>query len=317
MTDGVDRARTGGGDRRGVGHANEAAPDRARTGDGDGRGVGHANEAAADRAGAAGDRHGVGSANGANGVADSVSLLEVEGVTVTFGGHVALDEVSLGIDAGMVTGLIGPNGAGKTTLVNAITGMVAARAGTVRLAGDDISGLTTHQRARAGLGRTFQRMELFGSLTVRENVRVAADIRNRWTWRRRGRRDVNAEADRVIEMLGLAAVADQLAGVIPTGRARLVELARALMIRPRALLLDEPAAGQDDADTDAFVGILADLAAEGMAVLLVEHDMGLVMRACQRIHVLDLGALIASGSPTEVQRDPAVVSAYLGPGAAA
>ena len=230
-------------------------------------------------------------------------MLDVSGVTVRFGGHVALDDVRLTAAPGEVTGLIGPNGAGKTTLFNVITGLQAPQRGRVRLDGDDVTGIAPYRRARRGLARTFQRLELFGLLTVRENVELAASVRGR----RPGR-----SADEALALVGLTAMGEVRADELPTGKARLVELARALATGPRVLLLDEPASGQDDAETEAFRDVLLTVAAEGIAVVLVEHDVHLVMRTCARVHVLDFGRVLAAGTAAEVQADQAVLDAYLG-----
>jgi branched-chain amino acid transport system ATP-binding protein len=212
-----------------------------------------------------------------------------------------------------VTGLIGPNGAGKTTLFNVVCGLQRPEAGQVVLDGRDITHAAPHRRARHGLARTFQRLELFTSLTVWDNVRVGGDIRHRWSGRgwRRGS-DSAAEADAMIELSGLEAIAEREVSEIPTGQARVVELARALMTRPTALLLDEPAAGQTEAETVAFGALLRRLAADGLAICLVEHDMSLVMDVCETVHVLDYGRTIAVGPPGQVRADPAVIEAYLG-----
>jgi branched-chain amino acid transport system ATP-binding protein len=241
-----------------------------------------------------------------------VSLLEVQDVTVRFGGHTALSSVSLQVEAGRITGLIGPNGAGKTTMFNVITGLQVPTKGKVVLDGDDIGGRLPYKRARLGMARTFQRLELFGQLTVRENIQVAAGLRKQWGRRGSTLEGQTASVDELIERVGLTSVADVRADSLPTGQGRLVELARALAIRPRLLLLDEPASGQDEEETKAFAALLRSLAGEGMAILLVEHDMDLVMQVCSHIFVLDFGQLMASGGPAEVRADPKVQAAYLG-----
>ncbi len=246
-------------------------------------------------------------------------LLALDEVTVRFGANQVLTDVDLVVPAGDVVGLIGPNGAGKTTLFNVVTGLQRPTRGRVRVDGVDISRLDTHHRARRGIGRTFQRLELFGDLTVRDNVRVAGEIRNRWRLLGLGggRVDVDREAERLLDLLGLRAVADVDAGEVPTGTARLVELGRALIAGPRLVLLDEPASGQTEPETEAFGVLLRRLVDdEGVTVLLVEHDMNLVMEVCDHVHVLDFGQVIAHGSPDEVRADGRVLAAYLGaPGA--
>lgn len=233
-----------------------------------------------------------------------MTALEVREVTVSFGGRHALEDVSFQIEAGTVTGLIGPNGAGKTTLFNVVCGLLPPGRGRVLLGGVDVTRLAPFKRARQGLARTFQRLEPFGLLTVRENVRLAADVARR--------SDPDAVAAGLLDRLGVTDLADVRADRLPTGQARRVELARALATKPKVLLLDEPASGQDEEETAAFAIVLREVAATGVAVLLVEHDVPLVMSVCSTIHVLDLGRLLASGTPAEVQRDAAVLTAYLG-----
>ncbi|MFE3293161.1 ABC transporter ATP-binding protein [Rhodococcus sp. NPDC059234] len=239
-----------------------------------------------------------------------IPLLETRGITVRFGGHTAVKDASIAIERGVVTGLIGPNGAGKTTLFNTVTGLQKPTEGTVFIDGVDVTGKAPYKRARMGLARTFQRLELFLSLSVRDNLRVAGDIHR--TASRRHRKDLEAETDRLLELTGLADVAGKDVSDIPTGRARVVEVARALMTDPRVLLLDEPASGQTEQETEDFAEMLVRLAADGLGICLVEHDLPLVMKVCSRIHVLDYGALIASGTPEQVQGDPAVIAAYIG-----
>jgi branched-chain amino acid transport system ATP-binding protein len=239
-----------------------------------------------------------------------MALLEVEQLSVSFGGVKALHLVDLDVAAAQATGLIGPNGAGKTTLFNAICGLQAIGDGRVLLDGQDISGVAAHRRARLGVARTFQRLEVFGSMSTRDNIRVAADVRRRWA----GKAGPSPEArtEELLDRVGLRAVADDRVDALPTGLARLVEVGRALAGEPQVLLLDEPSSGLSEEETDSFAELLEELTAEGLAVLLVEHDVELVMRVCARIHVLDFGQMIAVGTPAEVQRDSKVQAAYLG-----
>jgi len=242
--------------------------------------------------------------------------LEVRGVSVNFGGLAALADVSLDVPEGSITGLIGPNGAGKTTLFDVITGMRRPSHGRVIFNGHDMKGVSPYRRSRLGLGRTFQRLELFGTLTVRENVRVAASIGRRGL-RRRGGAEQHSESveevtDRLLATVHLEDVAGARADTLPTGTGRLVELARALAIYPTMLLLDEPASGQNPEETARFAGILKSLSADGLAILLVEHDMELVMSVCDTVYVLVHGSILTSGTPGDIQRDSAVAQAYLG-----
>src|ERR1700744_1462192 len=201
-------------------------------------------------------------------------VLEVSEVCVAFGGAQVLTNVSLHVAEGGVTGLIGPNGAGKTTLFNVVSGLLAPKSGRVMIDGHDVTSAGPPRRARRGLARTYQRLELFTSLTVRDNIQVAGEIRN--TWGRRGRINVVAQTDQVIELVGLDDVADREVSELPTGRARVVEVARALMTQPKILLLDEPASGQTEQETEAFGRLLGQLVEErDLAIFLVENDVGL------------------------------------------
>jgi len=229
--------------------------------------------------------------------------LEVANVSVHFGGVAALIDVSLRAEAGAVTGLIGPNGAGKTTLFNVITGLQRPDRGIVRLGGTDVTRMGTHRRARRGLARTFQRLELFSTLSAADNVRVGLEAHGR------------ARADAAVGLLERVGVGDDAAAPVsslPTGSARLVELARALSTDPKVLLLDEPCSGLDDRETETLGRLLISLAGEGRAVVLVEHDTDLVLRVCETVHVLDFGQVIAAGRPEAIRGDPVVQEAYLG-----
>ncbi|MDW8808272.1 ABC transporter ATP-binding protein [Streptomyces scabiei] len=232
-------------------------------------------------------------------------LLRAEEITVSFGGRRALDGVTLTAEAGRVTGLIGPNGAGKSTLFDVVCGLRRPRAGRIRLDGRDITREGPARRARRGMSRTFQHLELFGRLSVRDNLLVAAELGPQ-------RRHAARTVDAVLDRLGLTGVAADPADALPTGLARLVEVGRALVLDPRVLLLDEPAAGQDTEETLRFAALLRSLADEGRAVLLVEHDMSLVMSVCDEVYVLDLGSVVAGGPPARVQQDRTVLAAYLG-----
>jgi branched-chain amino acid transport system ATP-binding protein len=240
---------------------------------------------------------------------DGPPLLEVDGVTVRFGGVTAVDDAHFSVQPGTITGLIGPNGAGKTTLFNVITGLQAPTAGRVRLGGNDITDLGTHARARRGIARTFQRLEAFGSLSVRDNVLVAAEIHGRWASRAPKAAGV---VDELINRVGITKWMHAQADSVPTGTARLLELARALAINPQIMLLDEPSSGLDEEETDAFAVLLRDLIGEGRSILIVEHDMDLVMGVCDYLHVLDFGRIIASGVPDEIRENERVQDAYLG-----
>jgi branched-chain amino acid transport system permease protein len=239
-----------------------------------------------------------------------MALLEVHHVSISFGGLQALNDVSLDVNTGHVTGLIGPNGAGKTTLFNIVTGLLAPNAGRVQLDARDITRARPHQRARLGIGRTFQRLETFGTLSARENVLVAAEMRR--SWARDRSTSPAVVTDEIMARVGLESVADERVDRLPTGTARLVELGRALATQPRVLLLDEPSAGLNESETATLGTLLREVAGSGLAVLLVEHDMAFVMGTCEQIQVLDFGRIISVGTPAEVQADESVRAAYLG-----
>lgn len=238
------------------------------------------------------------------------ALLEVSDVTVRFGGVTAVCRAELTADAGQVTGLIGPNGAGKTTLFNVLSGLQDPASGRVLFDGADVTTKPPHRRAKSGMARTFQRLEAFGSLSVFDNVRVAVETHSGWRLRPRA---VAAKAEQLVERVRLHRFLHHQADSIPTGATRLLELARALAIEPKLLLLDEPSSGLDEDETDDFGTLLRELATEGRGILMVEHDMDLVMTACDRIHVLDFGKVIASGTPEQIRNDQRVQEAYLGP----
>ena len=244
-------------------------------------------------------------------------LLSVTDLTVRHGGLVALDHVSMDVTEGSIVGLIGPNGAGKTTFIDALSGFTATVDGRVLLDGHRIDGLSPHLRARLGLVRTFQSLELFEDLTVTENLFTALDRPSAWSLfvdavrpRRRDDRDVTE----VLELLGIADAASRRPGELSNGQRHLAALGRALVARPRLLLLDEPAAGLDPSETSALNDVLRTLPGRGTTVLLVEHDMAVVLEVCDRVDVIDFGGLIASGTPAEIRADERVIAAYLGDG---
>ena len=237
-----------------------------------------------------------------------------------FGGHVAVNDVSLTAPVGRITGLIGPNGAGKTTLFNVASGLVRPAVGTLRLHGADMSALDPAARARHGLGRTFQKMELFDSLTARENVSLGREAASagRRPWRHlaetsKEQRSRGEAAEQAMELAGMAQLADRPVAVLSTGQRRLIELARCLAGQFDVLLLDEPSSGLDGVETERFGQILTRVVAErGVGILLVEHDMALVMTICDYVHVLDFGTKIFEGTTADVSSSEEVRAAYLG-----
>ena len=240
---------------------------------------------------------------------DPDNLLTVDGVSVRFGGVQAVSAATITARKGQVTGLIGPNGAGKTTTFNIITGLEAPSEGKIYLSGRDVSSLPPYKRARLGLARTFQRLEVFGTLSAYENVLAAAEFRRSWS---KDGSDPREVTESILDRVGIRHVAQERVDALPTGLARLVELGRGLATKPNVLLLDEPGSGLDITESEALGDLLLELAEGGMAVLIVEHDVELVMRVCARIHVLDFGRIICVGTPREVQADVAVQAAYLG-----
>jgi ABC-type branched-subunit amino acid transport system ATPase component len=242
-------------------------------------------------------------------------VLTVDHVTVRFAGVTAADDVSLQVPARQIVGLIGANGAGKTTLIDAIGGFVP-HAGGITLNGQSLHRLAPHRRARCGLARTWQSVELFGDLTVRENLLLAAETPSRFSalidLAHPSRTFTDQDPDSILDALGLGSVADTPPAELSLGQRKLINLARALASRPRILLLDEPAAGLSHTDTRGLGAVLRTLADKSIGILLVEHDIAWVLELCDVIYVLDFGHVIAQGPPSAIRKDPAVLTAYLG-----
>jgi branched-chain amino acid transport system ATP-binding protein len=248
-------------------------------------------------------------------------MLDVSGITQIFGGVTALEDVSFFINKGEITGVIGPNGAGKTTLFNIISGIYSQTAGRVSLNNADVSGLPPEKLARLGMVRTFQNIELFGGMTVWENVMVGLHTRSkcgllacslRMPWSRSEEKRIRAGAEKWMEFTGITDLADQTAANLPFGKGRLLEIARALAVEPEIILMDEPAAGLNSQETLGLARLIQRIRDLGITVVLVEHDMELVMDICDRIVVLNLGRKLAEGTPREIQENHEVIAAYLG-----
>jgi branched-chain amino acid transport system ATP-binding protein len=250
-----------------------------------------------------------------------MTVLEAENLGVSFGGLRALEGVSFRVQAGEIFAIIGPNGAGKTTLFNIVSGLYVPMAGRVRLMGDDVTGFEPHVLARRGLSRTFQNLQIFFRMTPAENVMVGRHLHERrnvlahlFTLPSVLRQDraTREKAEELLAFVGLKDLADRPAGELPYGALKRLEIARALATEPKVLLLDEPAAGCNPVETEEVDAVIRRIAAQGIAVVLVEHDMRLVMQISSRIHVLDQGRTLAEGTASDVRANPAVIAVYLG-----
>jgi ABC-type branched-subunit amino acid transport system ATPase component len=250
-------------------------------------------------------------------------MLRLEGITKVFGGLIALEEVSFSVEDGTITGIIGPNGAGKTTLFNIVSGIYPQKSGNVYLGGKNISRFAPEKLARLGLVRTFQNVELFGQMTVLENVMVGLHTKSKsgilscafkLPGHIREEKYIRERSLQWLEFTGMVDSAEVKAGNLPFGKGRLLEIARALALEPRMILMDEPAAGLNSHETIGLAALIRRIRESGVTVVLVEHDMDLVMDVCDAVVVLNLGRKLAEGTPREIQENTAVITAYLGEG---